>query len=116
MSKKILIPAAAAVVLAAAAGGGFYLYKRSGDPMQNAQAYLDKGDARAALIEYRNAVKNNPNNGAARFNLGKLQLATGDAVAAEKELRAARDLNYDISAIAPVLGRPTSRRAKTRRC
>lgn len=104
MSKKILIPAAAAVVLAAAGGGGFYLYKRGGDPMQNAQAFLAKGDTRAAMIEYRNAVKNDPNNAAARYNLGKMQLASGDAVAAEKELKAARDLNYDITAIVPALG------------
>lgn len=103
MSKKILVPAAV-VLLAAAAGGGWWMFGRAGDPMLNAQAFLDKGDIKAAQIEYRNAIKTDPNNAAARFNLGKLQLASGDPIAAEKELRAARNLNYDPTALTPLLG------------
>ncbi len=71
--------------------------------MLNAQRFLAKGDTRAALIEYRNAIRADTNNAEAHFSLGKLQLASGDPIAAEKELTLARDLNYDQALVMPLL-------------
>jgi putative PEP-CTERM system TPR-repeat lipoprotein len=62
--------------------------------LSEAKASLAKQDFKAALVELRNAVQADPDNAAARYELGVLQLRAGDAASAEKELRAARNLGY----------------------
>lgn len=56
---------------------------------------LAKGEPRAAAIELLNAVKHNPADGAAHFQLAEIELWLGDAVAAEREARAAQANGYD---------------------
>jgi len=54
-----------------------------------AREHIDKGDLRAAVIELKNALQNDPQNADARLLLGETYLQLGDGAAAEKELRAA---------------------------
>ncbi len=102
--RKIIFAAVAVLVIAVGAAGGWFVYNHYlRDPVAAAQADLARGDIRAAQLELRNAVRNNPSNAVAHFELGKLQLKLGDPIAAEKELKAARAAGYQSTAIAPLL-------------
>jgi putative PEP-CTERM system TPR-repeat lipoprotein len=75
---------------------------------------VEGGDMRAAIIDLRTAVAEDPSNAEARFRLGMLALQVDDAPTAEKELRRARELGYDDAAIVEplceaylLLGRPS---------
>jgi putative PEP-CTERM system TPR-repeat lipoprotein len=61
------------------------------------------GDYRTALIQLKKAVRANPTNPDARFELGLLQFRSGDYVAAEKELIQARDNGFAIGKVSPLL-------------
>jgi len=63
----------------------------------------DPGDYRTTLIKLKNAVRSNPNNAEARFQLGRLEFQGGDFVAAEKELTQAREIGFPEARIAPLL-------------
>jgi cellulose synthase operon protein C len=107
MSKKngLLVPVLAGVLVVGAAGGGaYYAFVRNSDPFHKAEALMAKGDLRAAQIEYRNAVRNDPNSGVAHLKLAQAQAQMGDPVAAEKEFKTARDLGIDRWQIIPQLG------------
>ncbi|HQT25546.1 MAG TPA: tetratricopeptide repeat protein, partial [Burkholderiales bacterium] len=55
----------------------------------DAQRYHAKGDNKSAVIELKNALQKDPNNGDARFLLGEIYSETGDYAAAEDELQMA---------------------------
>ncbi|UUZ51346.1 hypothetical protein LP420_18910 [Massilia sp. B-10] len=57
-----------------------------------AKSYQQKGDIKAALIQYKNAVAKSPEDAAIRIALGQLYNDTGDVVSAEKEFRKAASL------------------------
>ncbi len=99
---KLIIPAVAGLVAVGAAGGA-WVYTHRGTPMQNARALQAKGDLRGAQIELRNAVKDDPKNGEARAALAALQLQGGDPIAAEREVRASRELGVSEASTAPLL-------------
>ncbi|MDB5405425.1 MAG: prsT [Rhodospirillales bacterium] len=63
--------------------------------LADARKLLQKGDPKAALIQLKNAVQADADNGAARFELGALEMRLGDLLSAEKELRAALERKYD---------------------
>lgn len=71
---------------------------------QEAVDLLDKGDGNAAFVKLRNAVKADPENAAARFELARLHLLRGDVPSAEKEARAALARDFDRAKIEPLLG------------
>ncbi len=73
------------------------------DSMSNARAALKKGDLRAAQIELRNTIRNDPQNAEAHFLLARVSLELGDPVAAERSATAARDRGYDAAQAVPVL-------------
>jgi cellulose synthase operon protein C len=90
-------------IAAIAAGGGWWVYHHNRDPLQNAQQMLAHGNVAGAVIELRNAVRDNPENAVAHFDLGSIDLKLGDPIAAERELRQASDRGYNKSAVTPLL-------------
>ena len=114
MFKKIFLALAIVGVLAAGAGVAWFKFMRPVDAFAAAKTAMDKGDLRTALIELRNAVRNNPNNAEAHFRLGVIQLRMGDPVSAERALRQARDNGFDPRAITPLLAQSYMAQGKFR--
>lgn len=71
----------------------------------SAKKYLEKGDLAAAAIELKNAIASEPENGEARYLLGRTMLNRGEVVAAEGELRRALKSGFDPDKVVPLLGR-----------
>lgn len=61
--------------------------------IQEAKAYLEKGEPKAAVIQLKNALQENPTSIEARLMLGKIYLKAGDGASAEKEFDRAKRLN-----------------------
>lgn len=78
------------LVLLAGIGSAF-----AADYTSRAASLLAKGEPRAAAIELRNAVKQDPANAAAHYELAKIDLSLGDSAGAEREVRAAQAHGYD---------------------
>lgn len=74
-----------------------------------AQTYLAAGDADAALIELKNAVKIDPKSAEARFQLGQLYIQQQQFESAEKELNRAIEYGYDASKTIPLLSQAYKR-------
>lgn len=70
----------------------------------SAKQAQDKGDLKAAVIELKNALQKNPENGEARALLGKLYIKQAEPASAEKELRKAMQLAKDKNELLPELG------------
>ena len=66
--------------------------KTADDFLGEARGYLERQDYRAAIIQYKNALKAQPDNIDARLELSKAYFRTGNLKGAEKELLKARDL------------------------
>ena len=64
-----------------------------------------QGNARAAIIELKNALQSDPSNGDARLLLGDLYMLFGDGASAEKEFRAAEGYGIEPSRTIVPLGR-----------
>ncbi len=60
--------------------------------IQDAQRYFKDGKYDAAVIQLKNALQQNADNGQARLLLGKTYLKLGDGAAAESQLQRAKDL------------------------
>lgn len=73
--------------------------------LNSAKNYLARNDAKAAVIQVKNALQANPDLPEARFLLGKALLETGDAVGAETELRKALALKVPQEQIVPLMAR-----------
>ncbi|GGW80129.1 hypothetical protein GCM10007391_11220 [Alteromonas halophila] len=71
--------------------------------LEEARAKAQQGDVKAAVIEYKNAIKRDPEAPLPRFELGKLYLENKDFASAEKELSKARELGYSASQVLPLL-------------
>lgn len=67
--------------------------------------YLAKSDAKAAVIQLKNALQKSPNHAEARFLLGSALLESGDPTGAEVELRKAMELKHPADATVPLLAR-----------
>lgn len=63
--------------------------------LAEASQYEQKGELRAAIIQYKNAAQLEPSNAQVRLRLGQAYVALGDAVSAEKELRRAVDAHVE---------------------
>lgn len=72
--------------------------------LAQARQYRLEGKDRAAVIELKNALQKDPQDGAARTLLGQVYLEQGDVLSAEKELRRAQSLGMGKDAILPLLG------------
>ena len=64
----------------------------AGDAVSRGQAALEQGQASTARIEFLNAIKEDPNNGALRILQARTYLELGDGAAAEAEVLRARQL------------------------
>jgi len=91
---------AAALAVMGACGG-----KDEAALMTSAKQYLEKRDAKAAIIELKNLLEKNPQSGEARFLLGQALLESGDAVGADVELKRALEYRHPEAAVAPVRAR-----------
>ncbi len=69
-------------------------YAAASDParsralFEDARKHLENGDTKAAIIQLKSALEQDPNNAAARRMLGKMYLSVGNGPYAEKELKA----------------------------
>src|SRR5579862_7709254 len=97
--KKLLLILLPVLALVALSGGVWWKYGRHRDPFANAQLLIEKGDLQGALLELRSIVRQSPQNVTAHFRLGQVELQLGDAVAAEKDLRQARDMGFDTRSV-----------------
>lgn len=71
--------------------------------VERAETYQATGDLDAAAIEYKNALRKNPQNKEARFGLGSIYLTSGSSEYALKELERAFDLGYPRERVLPPL-------------
>ncbi|WP_395702990.1 XrtA/PEP-CTERM system TPR-repeat protein PrsT [Aquabacterium sp.] len=92
---------AALLALSLAACGG----KSETELLGSAKDYLEKKDAKAAVIQLKNLLEKNPSSGEGRFLLGRALLDMGDAAGAEVELRRALDLKYPEAQVVPLRAR-----------
>jgi putative PEP-CTERM system TPR-repeat lipoprotein len=69
------------------------------DRLNRAEGALEQGDFRAAIIDTKDVLRNDPENVRGRLLLGRASLQIGDAAAAEKELRRAIELGTPASEI-----------------
>ncbi|WP_405242520.1 XrtA/PEP-CTERM system TPR-repeat protein PrsT [Lentisalinibacter salinarum] len=90
-------------ILALSAGCGLALTNEA--RLERAQEAYGEGDYRAAIIDLRNVLQQEPDNRQARLLLGRAALQQGDVTTAEKELRRAIELGAPLEAVAVDLGR-----------
>ena len=73
--------------------------------LSDAKQYQQKGDNKAAVIQLKNILQNEPNNKDARYLLGGIYNQIGDPLSAEKELRKAVSLGLDPATARPGLAK-----------
>jgi len=95
---RATLAALATALLLAACGGN-----KPEAMVASARDYLAKGDTKAAVIQLKNALQENPEMAEARFLLGQALLRSGDVVGAETELRKALALKHPQDAVAAPL-------------
>jgi putative PEP-CTERM system TPR-repeat lipoprotein len=83
---------------------GVHLLLRPGDLLRDARTRLARGEPRAAQLDLDLYLKRHPRDPAASFWLGLVDLAQDNGVAAERNLRIARDGGYDAGALIVPLG------------
>jgi len=71
--------------------------------VNRAKDLRDKGELRGAIVELKNALKQNPNSAEARWLLGQVHVDVGNGFAAEKELLKARELGVVDDSVMPLL-------------
>ena len=71
--------------------------------LASARDYLAKNDPKAAAIQLKNALQNNPELGEARYLLGLSLLKSGDPVGGETELRKALEFKHPPQQVIPPL-------------
>lgn len=101
--KQLAVAVVSGAILLSAGMSGCDRTRPAEELLAEAQQYEQKGDQKAALIQLKNAVAQNPENAEARLRLGTLHLALGDAPSAEKELRKAGSLGVAADKTLPLL-------------
>ena len=77
----------------------------AGDHYSKAEDLLKNGDLRGSQIEFRNAVKDDPENGAAHLGLANVDIIIGDLSGAQKQAEKALALGADPPKAAKILMR-----------
>ena len=101
--KQLAVAVVSGAFLLGAGMAGCNRSKTADELLADATQYEQKGDQKAALIQLKNAVAQNPENAQARLRLGTLHLELGDAPSAEKELRKAVSLGTSAGQTLPLL-------------
>lgn len=106
-NKRKLAATAAAISGILLLSGGLASCSRQSPETLVAEAakYRQKGDEKSAIIQLKNALQQNPNDGNARYLLGVVYNETGDPLSAEKEIRRAAELGVPAAKTAPQLAR-----------
>lgn len=86
-SRLVLVPAVAVLLLLTSCTD-----KNASVLTQEGEAYRGKGEFKAAIIQFKNALKQDPKSAEARYGLARTFLEAGDAQSAEQEFRKARAL------------------------
>ena len=73
--------------------------------VERARGAMDSGEIRTAIIELKNALQAEPNNGSARLLLGQAYARAGDGASAQKELGRARELGVSEADLQPWLAK-----------
>ena len=102
---------ASALLILAASGCG----QSPADALADARRRVASQDHAAALILLKGVIQQNPASAEARWLLGSELLASGDAVAAEIELRRALGLHQPEAQVVPVLARALLASGQTRK-
>ena len=105
MAKKVLagfVLAWLSILLTACSGGGSVDEQ---ERLERALNYWQSGDVRAAVIDLKSILQQNPLNSDARFWMGKIHVRLGYGADAEKELRQALNAGGVREEILPYLGR-----------
>ncbi|MEJ2693152.1 MAG: PEP-CTERM system TPR-repeat protein PrsT [Candidatus Thiodiazotropha sp.] len=74
---------------------GCNLFTSNEDRFSQAVEYREKGKLNAAVIEFKNVLKEEPEHAQARWLLGKTYLEMNDGLSAKKELERARELGVN---------------------
>jgi putative PEP-CTERM system TPR-repeat lipoprotein len=104
INKQLAVPLLLSLLFA----GGLTACSKSQDTqalISEAKAYQKKGEAKAAIIQLKNALQKNPDDREARQLLGIIYHESGDAQSAEKELRKALSLGASPAEVLPTLGK-----------
>lgn len=83
--------------------------KGAEDYMQEAAAFTENGDNKAAVVSLKNAVQEAPRLASARFELGKVHLALSSFDEASKELSRALEYGYAENQVIPLLAEALAR-------
>lgn len=73
--------------------------------ISNAKNYISQNKVNESIIELKNAIRLDNQNGEVRFLLGQLYLNLGDGLNAVKELERAQSLKYSADKVLPLLAR-----------
>jgi len=112
MRDLMMTVAAVAAIAAAAPAWSATDSDESRKYVESGRSYIAKNDARAAIIELRNALKADPDNVEARRLLGEVYLRTGQASSAEKEFEQAMRRGVSRNEILPLLARALLQQSK----
>src|SRR3569623_1749783 len=82
--------------------------------LDDAKRYQEKGEHRAAIIQFKNALQQDANNRDARMLLAQSYLQIGDGASAEKELKRAQELGASPDQVVPLLAKSYLLQAKLR--
>jgi cellulose synthase operon protein C len=102
MRRALLIGLPVAALLAFGAGGYWYLHH--GDLVADARYRMAHGDFRTAELDLNSYLRRHPHHPEASYRLGVLNLAQDNPVAAERNLKIAREGNFDPKSIVVPLG------------
>lgn len=83
--------------------------KGAEDYMQEAAAFSENGDPKAAVVSLKNAVQEAPRLASARFELGKVHLQLSSFDEASKELSRALEYGYSENQVIPLLAEALAR-------
>ncbi|HKL64363.1 MAG TPA: tetratricopeptide repeat protein, partial [Woeseiaceae bacterium] len=100
--RSVIFRALILVLVASTAACGLALTNEA--RLERAQEAYEAGDYRAAIIDLRNILQQEPDNASARVLLGRAAIRQGDPATADKELRRAIELGTPLHSVATDLG------------